>query len=181
MSLQQQQKSQFVNKKISCRSSIKSHSGCSTTYGQLKELKRAHKMEAPQKRKLLTSEAGVVDDRATDMRDVEFRLSHDSSKMKTLLSGATACSYRDLMTLKLILVSGLYPQVAIGDEFNYCKNPAQQFYHTFAKPFTSLHPMSYFGNNTQILQLDDSEIVGKPAFYKSRLPLSAKHQIICYQ
>lgn len=25
------------------------------------------------------------------------------------------------MTLKLILISGLYPQVAIPDEFNYCK------------------------------------------------------------
>lgn len=32
-----------------------------------------------------------------------------------------ACSYRDLITLKLILVSGLYPQVAISDEFNHLK------------------------------------------------------------
>lgn len=149
---------------------------------QLKEIKKAHKMEAPRKRKLLTtSEAGEEDDVSTDIRDVEFRLSHDPLKMKNLVSGATACSYRDLMTLKLILISGLYPQVAIGDEFNYCKSPAQQFYHTCSKPFTSLHPMSYFGNNSQCLQLDDSEIVDKPAFYKSKLPLSSKHQILCYQ
>lgn len=40
---------------------------------------------------------------------------------QNLVSGATACSYRDLITLKLILVSGLYPQIAIPDEFNHLK------------------------------------------------------------
>lgn len=150
---------------------------------QLKEMKKAHKMEAPRKRKLLVNsdEADGENDQKMDIRDVEFRLSHDPSKMKNLLSGATACSYRDLMTLKLILVSGLYPQVAIGDEFNYCKAPSQHFYHTSSKPFTSLHPMGFFGNNGQILQLEESEIIDKPVFYKSKLPLSAKHQILCYQ
>lgn len=41
--------------------------------------------------------------------------------LQNLVQGSTACSYRDLITLKLILISGLYPQVAIPDEFNYCK------------------------------------------------------------
>jgi len=41
--------------------------------------------------------------------------------MQNLLSGSSACSYKDLMMLKLILCSGLYPQLAIADEFNYCK------------------------------------------------------------
>lgn len=93
---------------------------------QLKELRRTHRMEAPRKRKLLKSDPWGADeeeqdDGKVDIRDVEFRLSHDSSKLQDLVSGATACNYRDLMTLKLILVSGLYPQVAIGDEYNYCK------------------------------------------------------------
>lgn len=96
---------------------------------QLKELRKAHRMEAPRKRKLLKSDPWGLgedgeeeaDDGRVDIRDVEFRLSHDASKLQHLVSGATACSYRDLMTLKLILVSGLYPQVAIADEFNYCK------------------------------------------------------------
>ncbi len=53
---------------------------------QLKELRRAHKIEAPKKRKLLKSdpwglEAEDVDDKTVDIRDVEFRLSHDSSKI----------------------------------------------------------------------------------------------------
>ncbi|XP_058118070.1 probable ATP-dependent RNA helicase DHX34 [Anopheles ziemanni] len=155
---------------------------------QLKELRKAHRMEAPRKRKLLKSDPwGLggeddeeVDDGKVDIRDVEFRLSHDSSKLQNLVSGATACSYRDLMTLKLILVSGLYPQVAIADEFNYCKSLSEQFFHTRSKPYVSLHPMSFFGNNAQILQLTDSEIEEKTGLYKSRQPLSSRHQIVCY-
>lgn len=153
---------------------------------QLKQLRREHKMEAPRKRSLLKQSSEFVIEGSeqatgTDIRDVEFRLSHDPSKMKTLLSGATATSYRDLMTLKLILVSGSYPQVAISDEFNYCKSPSQHFFHSQAKPFTSLHQMTFFGNNAQILQLDESDIIDKPLYYNSKLPLSAKHQLLCYQ
>uniref|UniRef100_A0A182YGA7 Uncharacterized protein n=1 Tax=Anopheles stephensi TaxID=30069 RepID=A0A182YGA7_ANOST len=155
---------------------------------QLKELRKAHRMEAPRKRKLLKSDPWGLgedgdedaDDGKVDIRDVEFRLSHDSSKLQHLVSGATACSYRDLMTLKLILVSGLYPQVAIADEFNYCKSLSEQFFHTRAKPYVSLHPMSFFGNNAQLLQLTDAEIEEKPPTYKSRQPLSSRHQIVCY-
>uniref|UniRef100_A0A182J6Q0 RNA helicase n=1 Tax=Anopheles atroparvus TaxID=41427 RepID=A0A182J6Q0_ANOAO len=155
---------------------------------QLKELRKAHRMEAPRKRKLLKSDPWGLggdddedaDDGKVDIRDVEFRLSHDSSKLQHLVSGATACSYRDLMTLKLILVSGLYPQVAIADEFNYCKSLSEQFFHTRSKPFVGLHPMSFFGNNSQVLQLTDSEIEEKTGLYKSRQPLSSRHQIVCY-
>ncbi|ETN59898.1 ATP-dependent RNA helicase [Anopheles darlingi] len=156
---------------------------------QLKELRKAHRMEAPRKRKLLKSDIwgageedgdGTEGDGRVDIRDVEFRLSHDTSKIQNLLTGATACSYRDLMTLKLILVSGLYPQVAIADEFNYCKSLSEQFFHTRSKPYVSLHPMSFFGNNAQLLQLTETEIEDKPALYKSRQPLSARHQLVCY-
>lgn len=55
---------------------------------QLKEMKRAHKNEAPKKRKLKASDAwsvvdadGDEDDGTVDIRDVDFRLSHDSSKI----------------------------------------------------------------------------------------------------
>lgn len=53
---------------------------------QLKELKRAHKFEAPRKKKLLKSdpwglETDDVDDQSVDIRDVDFRLSHDPSKI----------------------------------------------------------------------------------------------------
>lgn len=38
-----------------------------------------------------------------------------------MVHGASADGFEDLSILKLILVSGLYPQIAIADEFNYCK------------------------------------------------------------
>lgn len=48
-----------------------------------------------------------------DIRDVEFRLQHDPGTVRSLLSGVTsaATSHQDLMLLKLILASGLSPQV----------------------------------------------------------------------
>ncbi|XP_055678167.1 probable ATP-dependent RNA helicase DHX34 isoform X2 [Lutzomyia longipalpis] len=153
---------------------------------QLRHLRREHRMETPKKRKLLKSDSWQVDgeddqaDGNVDIRDVEFRLSNDRHKMQNLLSSASACSYRDMMTLKLILVSGLYPQVAIADEFNYCKSPSQQFYHTNAKPFTSLHPMGYFANNPDVLQLNDSDRVEGIGEYKSKLIISSRHQLLCY-
>lgn len=56
---------------------------------QLKQLKRAHKMEAPRKRKLLRQDSYQIDkgedsegDGQVDIRDVEFRMSHDSSRMQ---------------------------------------------------------------------------------------------------
>ncbi|XP_058447620.1 probable ATP-dependent RNA helicase DHX34 [Malaya genurostris] len=152
---------------------------------QLKELRKAHRMEAPRKRQLLKSdmwgaEDGEEDDGKIDIRDVEFRMNLDSSKLQNLVSGATACSYRDLMTLKLILVSGLYPQVAIADEYNYCKGPSEQFFHTQTKPYATLHPMGFFANNVQMIQLSDNDIVEKSGIYRSRQPLSSHHQILCY-
>lgn len=91
-----------------------------------------------------------------------------------------ACDYRDVSTIKVILASGLYPQVAIADDFNGLKSINEQFFHTKNKPYTSLHPMSYFGNNSQILELAASDIEEKIGSYVSKLPLSSKHQLLCY-
>lgn len=58
---------------------------------QLKQLKRAHKMEAPRKKKLLRQDSYQIDqgedgdnggERQVDIRDVEFRMSHDSSRIQ---------------------------------------------------------------------------------------------------
>ena len=43
--------------------------------------------------------------------------------------------------LKLILCSGLYPQVAIADEFNNYKRDCDQFFHT--KVFLNFHLTIY--------------------------------------
>lgn len=90
---------------------------------------------------------------------------------------------RDVLLLKLILVSGFYPQIAIADDFNYCKEGSgQQFYHTFQKAFISIHPNAYFARNFEQLRLKDSDILPeKPTYYTPRACLSEAHQILCYQ
>lgn len=149
----------------------------------LGSLKREHKMTAPRKRQLLRP--GDDDDmagdntRQIDIKDVEFRLSNDFSRIDNLVMSATAESC-DLILLKLILVSGLYPQIAISDDFNYCKSMNEQFFHTKSKPYVLIHPMSYFSKNYQVLNVAECDIIPKTGIYKSKQPLSAKHQIICF-
>ncbi|CRK97635.1 CLUMA_CG011020, isoform A [Clunio marinus] len=147
----------------------------------LGSLKRAHKMEGPRQRKLLRAdeEDADGDDDKIDIRDVDFRLSNNFSKLDNLVMSATTDSL-DLILLKLILVSGLYPQVAISDEFNYCKSMNEQFFHTKSKPYVSMHPMSYFATNYQVLNVAECDIIPKTGLYMSKQPLSAKHQLICY-
>ncbi|XP_071450187.1 probable ATP-dependent RNA helicase DHX34 [Hetaerina americana] len=162
-------------------------------YGELKllrSLKRAHDQSGPRKRKILKLDlfnlegSGAIevedkDSNEIDIKDVEFRLRNTSSQVQSLLMGSTACSYKDLMMLKAILCSGLYPQMAIADEFNYCKSAPEQLFHTRGKPYIALHPMSFFGNHPKILHLDESDIHTSRG-HNSKLPMSSKHQILVY-
>ncbi|XP_069697285.1 probable ATP-dependent RNA helicase DHX34 [Periplaneta americana] len=153
----------------------------------LRSMQQSYKEAGPRKRRVLKLDvweiegANVEEPGDIDIKDVEFRLSNDSSQVQNLLSGSTACSYKDLMMLKIILCSGLYPQLANADEFNYCKSVSEQLFHTRGKPFVSLHPMGYFGNNPKVLQLQESdiEVVQKRGF-SSKSPVSSKHQLLCY-
>ena len=56
---------------------------------------------------------------------------------------------------------------------------SEQLFHTKVKPYVGLHPMSFFGNHPQILQLEESDIMEIPGF-KSKLPVSSKHQLLIY-
>ena len=70
---------------------------------------------------------------------------HDQRKVRNLLEGARAYTLRDLTLLKIILTSGLYPQLAVADEFNGGKaSGADQLFHTKVKPFNVLHPNCIF-------------------------------------
>jgi len=66
------------------------------------------------------------------------------SQVRDLLEGTKAYSYKDLNMLKLILTSGLYPQLAVADEFNGGKGGADALFHTRDKPFNVLHPNCIF-------------------------------------
>ncbi|XP_071561060.1 probable ATP-dependent RNA helicase DHX34 isoform X3 [Temnothorax nylanderi] len=152
----------------------------------LKSLKRTYKQSEPKRRKQLKVETFDIqledndeDNGELDIKDIEFRMRNDSSQVQNLLTASTACSYKDLTMLKLILCSGLYPQFACADEFNYCKSISEQLFHTKAKPYVALHPMSFFGNHPQVLQIDEADITPMPGF-KSKTPVSSKHQILAY-
>lgn len=64
--------------------------------------------------------------------------------------------------LKLILTSGLYPQVAVEDEFNSSKTVSERLYHTKTKNHVFLRPMSYFAMNPEILELHNDDIEVPP-------------------
>ncbi|KAH8396464.1 hypothetical protein KR222_010680, partial [Zaprionus bogoriensis] len=163
---------------------------------QLKALKRRQRYEQPRQRKQLKQQHGHghADDNdedeaeqaahgqaGEDMRDVDFRLRHDARQLALLERSARLERHRDVVLLKLLLVSGFYPQLAIADEFNYCKGGGQQFFHTQLKPFVSLHPNAHFAKHYDLLQLAESDLHTKPDYYTPKQPLSERHQLLCYQ
>lgn len=161
----------------------------STRHGeliQLKALKRRQRFEQPRQRKLLkhqhrdTEDQGH-DERDDDMRDVDLRMRHDARQLTLLERSARLDRHRDVVLLKLLIASGFYPQLAVVDEFNYCKGGGQQFFHTRLKPFLSQHPNSHFAKYFDLLQLSDSDLLPKPFYYTAKHPLSSRHQILCYQ
>ncbi|KAG6453031.1 hypothetical protein O3G_MSEX007941 [Manduca sexta] len=158
---------------------------------QLKDMRRQYKQKAAEdlkrKKRLKMDSWEIVDERANDddndldIRDIEFRMTNDASRIQALISGSSTSSGRDLVMLKLVLCRALYPQIAVADEFNHCKSPSEQLYHTWSKPFVFVHPTSYFGKQPRALQLTEADIqTDAPAGYKSRLPLTDRHQILCY-
>ncbi|KAL0870455.1 hypothetical protein ABMA27_005452 [Loxostege sticticalis] len=156
---------------------------------QLKDMRRQYKQKAAEeskrKKRLKVDSWEIVDDKAEsdvlDIKDIEFRMTHDAARIRALLSGANASGGRDLSVLKIVLCRALYPQVAVADEFNHCKSISEQLYHTWSKPFVFLHPNSYFGKNPRVLQLCEADIQTEtPPGFKSKLPVSGKHQILCY-
>nr|XP_049702650.1 probable ATP-dependent RNA helicase DHX34 isoform X1 [Helicoverpa armigera] len=163
-------------------------------HGQMKQLKdarRQYKQKAAndmkRKKRLKVDSWEIVDentnddDDVIDIRDVEFRLTNDAQRIQSLIAGSSTSSGRDLVMLKIVLCRALYPQVAVADSFNHHKSVAEQLYHTWSKPFVFLHPTSYFGKQPRTLQLTEEDIqTDLPPSYDGKLPVSGRHQILCY-
>ncbi|CAH1184516.1 unnamed protein product [Phyllotreta striolata] len=158
--------------------------------GELKQLKsmryRMKNEEKRQNRKQLKYEMydapeGDEDGGKMDIRDVEFRITNDFKKLQRLLNEASADTHKDLVLLKLILASGLYPQVAVEDEFNSSKTVLERLYHTKNKNYVFLRPDSYFASNPEVLELHNDDVEVPPPGYFSRRSISRKHQILIYQ
>ncbi|KAK9892720.1 hypothetical protein WA026_021911 [Henosepilachna vigintioctopunctata] len=160
----------------------------SIRHGELKNLKSMryqmkHDEKSRRRKQLKYDNFGecVEEEHKTDLRDVEFRITNDFKKLQSLLNDTSANSFKDVMLLKLILTSGLYPQIAVEDEHNYSKTVSERLFHTKFKNFVFLRPTSYFVSNPEILELHDDDIEVPPPNYFSRRPVSRKHQLLVYQ
>ena len=144
---------------------------------RLKSLKREYHMteRSRKTKKLLTvgHQDSEEPEDSIDIKDIEFRLRNDAGRIQQVLT--SSMTSRDLLVLKLILCSGLYPQLAIADEFNSTKGGLDHLYHTRVKPFNVLHPNSIFASNPEYLEVSDMDVVRVDG-----VAYSPKHQVLVY-
>ncbi|GFS00064.1 pre-mRNA-splicing factor ATP-dependent RNA helicase DHX15, partial [Elysia marginata] len=157
-------------------------------HGERKRLAqlRRDKMRERKRRKVLTMEDEEYkisdeegDGKESDIKDLEFRLSNDLSQLQETSNKSRSFTLRDVNLVKIILCSGLYPQVAIADDCNTYKRDSEQAFHTKSKPFMLLHPTSTFAANPDVLMPKDAG--GKrPAPSDLRGLMSSKHELLSY-
>ncbi|XP_055878835.1 probable ATP-dependent RNA helicase DHX34 isoform X1 [Biomphalaria glabrata] len=158
-------------------------------HGERKKLNelRKEKMKDNKRRKFLTledEEFKVSDEegdinKGDDIKDLEFRLSNDLNQLQETSNKSRNFTLRDINLMKIILCSGLYPQVAIPDECNTYRRDTEQTFHTKSKPFVLLHPTSIFASHPDLLtpkylehkKLSQSELKGL---------FSSKHELLAY-
>eukprot|EP01119_Soliformovum_irregulare_P013907 TRINITY_DN3747_c0_g1_i2.p1 TRINITY_DN3747_c0_g1~~TRINITY_DN3747_c0_g1_i2.p1 ORF type:complete len:586 (+),score=198.21 TRINITY_DN3747_c0_g1_i2:1720-3477(+) len=88
-----------------------------------------------------------------DLRDIEFKISNSAEFLGKTVGKSLA--KREINILKLILFSGLYPNVAIGDEFNSSHKESDQVYHSPFKNILSIHPTSIFNGASHLVTRTD--------------------------
>lgn len=121
------------------------------------------------------------DDLEGNIKDLEFRLKNDLNQLQEKADSRRCLTLKDITLLKIILCSGLYPQVAIADEHNSFKAESEQVFHTKAKGFVLLHPTSIFSFNPEVLELKDHEVKEVPGkTSKNHGRLSNKHQLLTF-
>ncbi|TPX47708.1 hypothetical protein SeLEV6574_g02520 [Synchytrium endobioticum] len=92
----------------------------------------------------------VSDIAAGSINELEFALKHDPKHLLEKSSVASLTN-RDIAVLKLILCSGLYPQLAIRDDANAHKRATEHVFHTKTKRFIFMHPSSVFAVHPEFL------------------------------
>lgn len=121
-------------------------------------MKREH-AKGPRRPKLLKLGQHGIDsgdeEMETDVRDLEFKLTHDLDKLERSSILRRSFTLRDLNLLKIILCCGLYPQMAIPDEHNMSKNVSEQVFHTTRKQYLMLHPTCVFVSQPDLMRPED--------------------------
>lgn len=154
---------------------------------RLGELRREQRKES-KKRKVLKlededyqiSDGEEEDDKGSDIKDLEFRLSHNLQQMQETSNRSRHFTLRDINLLKIILCSGLYPQVAIADDCNSYKSNSEQAFHTKNKPFVLLHPTGVFSFKPELLHPKPDKADGKHDPVDLKGFMSNKHELLTF-
>ena len=97
------------------------------------------------------SEADEDGNIKVDMNDVEFKMRHNLMKLEASSKRTRQFTIRDINLLKLIVSSGLFPQIALPDESNQYRKQTEQVYHSKDKQFLTLHPTSVYSLENEFL------------------------------
>jgi len=125
---------------------------------RLARLKHEHKSGGGRKKKILKLEGHYDvdyssdesdrddDDGSTsvDLNDIDFKLRHNLLKLEESSMQNRRFTVRDINLLKLIVSSGLFPQIVLPDESNQWRKQTEQIYHSKDKQFLTLHPTSVY-------------------------------------
>ncbi|XP_063815457.1 probable ATP-dependent RNA helicase DHX34 [Pseudophryne corroboree] len=157
---------------------------------ELHQLKREHERSEKRKCKVLKlqdQDAGSSSDENersntdrkdnVDIQDVKFKLRHNVDELRKVSGAGEALSSKELSLLKLVVCNGLYPQLALPDNFNTCRKDSDQVFHTRTKQGIVLHPTSVFSCNPELLQVESNREETAPNDSKTK-GHSSKHQIV---
>ncbi|KAL4227796.1 negative regulation of nuclear-transcribed mRNA catabolic process [Mactra antiquata] len=157
---------------------------------RLGELKREKRKESKRRKVLKLDDEdyqisdGEDDDNndegSNDIKDLEFRLSHDLKQLQETSNQSRHFTLHDVNLLKIILSSGLYPQVSIADDCNTFKSTSEQAFHTKNKPFVLLHPTSVFSYKPELLHPKHDLEQGKHDPTDLKGHLSNKHELLTF-
>jgi hypothetical protein len=81
------------------------------------------------------------------------------------LSETTELTQQEVHLLKMIICSGLYPNVALPDEDNIHRKSNEQIYHTPTKNFVLVHPSSVYSIHYETMMKQRSSSKDSPTFH----------------
>ena len=87
-----------------------------------------------------------------DIHDIDFKLNNNLAKLEASSKKNRRFTRRDVNLMKLIICSGLYPQVCVADESNPWRKVTEQVFHSKNKQFLSLHPTAVFSLQPDFLE-----------------------------
>uniref|UniRef100_A0A0V0J9T0 Putative ATP-dependent RNA helicase DHX34 n=2 Tax=Schistocephalus solidus TaxID=70667 RepID=A0A0V0J9T0_SCHSO len=129
------------------------------------------------------------------VRDLELVLCHNVEELAEWADHRKRLTKADIMLLKVVLTSGLYPQLAIPDPANAYRvatkggaaGPgAEMLFHTPTKAFVMLQPTDVFVRQPDCLfarsrELEESGSVGTEGSETKPLPSSQQHKAVSGQ